>query len=306
MSEFQLPVVYSPEYDLRLGQHVFPSDKFRRVYDLLRQGPDRHKFRFLEPVPATDDDLLLVHRADYVARLLRCEPTPQELIWLEIPWSEATLRGFLYAVGGSILAGRTAISDGAAFNLTGGFHHAFADHGEGFCALHDVAIAIRRMQREKLATQFLIVDCDVHQGNGTAAIFAGDADVFTLSLHQERNYPVPKPPSDLDVNLEDGAGDDEYLQALADALRQAFARFRPEMLWYIAGADPYRDDQLGGLALTMEGLRGRDEMVFAAAGEYGIPFAAALAGGYARSVDDTVQIHAATVLAAQSALAGRH
>ncbi|HXR09524.1 MAG TPA: histone deacetylase, partial [Candidatus Acidoferrales bacterium] len=186
-------------------------------------------------------------------------------------------------------------------NIGGGFHHACPDHGEGFCVIHDVAIAIRRLQFDGAIERALVVDTDVHQGNGTAAIFGGDATVFTLSIHQEHNYPHPKPPSTVDINLADGTGDDDYLAILEKHLHQAFHDFAPHLLFYVAGADPYREDQLGGLALTMEGLARRDALVFDYARRNAAPVAIALAGGYARRVSDTVSIHVGTILAARDA-----
>jgi acetoin utilization deacetylase AcuC-like enzyme len=228
-----------------------------------------------------------------------------ERMRLEIPYSEAAVRGFWLAAGGSILAARCALQDGFGFNIGGGFHHAFPGHGEGFCMIHDVAIAIRRLQSDGALRKVLIVDTDVHQGNGTAAIFANDPDVFTLSLHQENNYPEPKPPSDLDVNLADGTGDEEYLELLDKALAEAFRRFAPEMIFYIGGADPYREDQLGGLWLSMPGLQERDALFFAEARLHGLPVAVAFAGGYARKVEDTVRIHANTIVAARETARAR-
>ena len=197
------------------------------------------------------------------------------------------------------------MKDGCAINIGGGFHHAYPDHGEGFCVIHDVAIAIRRLQFEHTIETAMVVDTDVHQGNGTAAIFGGDGTVFTLSIHQENNYPYPKPPSNIDVDLPDGIGDEDYLARLEKNLILAFEEFRPDLVFYVAGADPYKEDQLGGLALTMEGLKERDAMVFEHAQKHHVPFAITLAGGYARRVEDTVQIHVNTVLAARDAMQGR-
>jgi acetoin utilization deacetylase AcuC-like enzyme len=205
------------------------------------------------------------------------------------------------AAGGSILAGRRALEDGWAANIGGGFHHAYPDHGEGFCVIHDVAVAIRRLQFDGAIETAMIVDTDVHQGNGTAAIFGGDSTVFTLSIHQENNYPYPKPPSTIDINLPDGVGDDDYLAILEKHLHQAFHDFAPQILFYVGGADPYREDQLGGLALTMEGLARRDALVFDYARRHKVPVAITLAGGYARRVSDTVRIHINTILAARDA-----
>jgi acetoin utilization deacetylase AcuC-like enzyme len=222
---------------------------------------------------------------------------------LEIPVSESTVKAFWLAAGGSILAGRKALENGFAANLTGGFHHAYAGHGEGFCMLHDVAIAIRSLQASGAICTAMVVDTDVHQGNGTAAIFEDDKSVFTLSIHQENNYPMPKPPSDEDIGLEDGTRDHEYLDALEEGLLHSLKTMTPDLIFYVGGADPYREDQLGGLALTLEGLQKRDRLVFEHARRRGIPVASTLAGGYARRVADTVRIHVNTIIAARDVAA---
>jgi acetoin utilization deacetylase AcuC-like enzyme len=224
-----------------------------------------------------------------------------EQLRMEIPYSLELIEACWLAAGGSILAARRALADGWAANIGGGFHHAYPDHGEGFCVLHDVAIAIRRMQFDRAIETAMVIDTDVHHGNGTAAIFGGDSTVFTLSIHQENNYPYPKPPSSLDINLEDGVGDDDYLAILDKNLRQTFERCQPGLIFYIGGADPYREDQLGGLALSLEGLKRRDALVFDYARRLRIPLAITLAGGYARQVADTVRIHVGTILAARDA-----
>src|SRR5579883_871760 len=236
-------LVYHEGYDLRLGQHVFQSQKFRMVHDTLLADGIAEPSDFVSPEPATDEDILRVHTQDWVNKLQQDSLSIAERVRLEIPYSQAAVRGFWLAAGGSILAGRRALADGFAFNIGGGFHHAFPGHGEGFCMIHDVAVAIRRLQADGAVKKVVVVDTDVHQGNGTAAIFADDESVFTVSLHQENNYPEPKPPSDLDVNLADGVGDEEYLELLDKALASAFRRFAPEMIFYIGGADPYREDQ---------------------------------------------------------------
>lgn len=292
-------LVYHDRYDLRLEAHVFPSQKYRLVRDALVAKGVADPADILAPEPASDTDILRVHTPEYLAKLRDGTLTASERMRLEIPYSEEAVMAFRLAAGGSILAGRCALEDGFGVNLGGGFHHAFPDHGEGFCMIHDVAVAIRRLQADGAADNILVVDTDVHQGNGTAAIFAGKKDVFTMSIHQENNYPMPKPPSDLDVNLPDCTADDEYLEALSLGLQQAYGRFQPELVFYLGGADAYRDDQLGGLWLTMEGLRRRDEMVFGEARRRGIPVAVTLAGGYARRVEDTVRIHMNTVVAAR-------
>src|ERR1700724_2198595 len=255
-------VVYHPRYDLDLGTHVFPSQKFKMVHDALLEEGLADPGDFLMPEPAADEDVLRVHTPAYVQKLQTDSLTLSERMKLEIPVSESTVQAFWLAAGGSILAGRLCLRDGFAANLSGGFHHAYPGHGEGFCMLHDVAIAIRTLQAAGAIRTAMTVDTDVHHGNGTAAIFANDASVFTLSIHQENNYPVPKPPSDQDIGLADGTGDAEYLDALSEGLGKAFSRFAPELVFYVGGADPYREDQLGGLALTLEGLRKGDELVF--------------------------------------------
>jgi acetoin utilization deacetylase AcuC-like enzyme len=285
-----MKVIYHDGYDLNLGAHVFPSQKYRLIRDLLStEGYD-----FLTPEPATSEDVLLVHGRGWISRLQQGTLHEAELRRLEIPWSQKMADAFYLAAGGTTLAARCAVRDGAAFNIGGGFHHAFPNHGEGFCAIHDVAVAIRKLQLEKLIDRALVVDVDVHQGNGTAAIFAGDESVYTLSIHQFNNYPQYKPPSDLDVHLEDGVGDEEYLHRLDRAVEMALSRFDPQLLMYVAGADPYKEDQLGGLALTIDGLMERDKLVFGIAGHRKIPICVSLAGGYARRIEDTVTIHANT------------
>lgn len=292
-------VVYHPRYDLDLGPHVFPSQKFKMIHDALLEEGIADERDFLEPEPAADEDVLRVHTADWVRKLQTDSLTASERMKLEIPLSELTVGAFWLAAGGSILAGRRALKDGFAANLSGGFHHAYPGHGEGFCMLHDVAIGIRSLQAEGAIRNAMVVDTDVHQGNGTAAIFANDESVFTLSIHQENNYPMPKPPSDEDIGLEDGMRDAEYLDALERGLVRSFMKLTPDLIYYVGGADPYREDQLGGLALTLDGLQKRDRLVFEHARRRGIPVASTLAGGYARHVEDTVRIHKNTIVAAR-------
>jgi len=293
MLPFQL--IYSDGYDLHLGEHVFPSAKYRLIRKSLLETELADEADFLEPQPAEDADVLLVHTPDWVQKLKTGTLEPWEAARMEIPYSPELVRAVWLATGGSILAGRRALADGVAVNIGGGFHHAFPGHGEGFCAIHDVAVAIRKLQADGAIARAMTVDLDVHHGNGTAAIFARDTSVFTFSMHQENNYPFEKPPSDLDVNLPDGCGDELYLSLLRENLKKALAAFRPELIYYLAGADPYREDQLGGLALTLEGLGERDRTVFAMAREHNVPVAVTLAGGYARNVEDTIAIHVGTV-----------
>jgi len=295
-------VVYHPRYDLDLGPHVFPSQKFKMVHDALLQEGLAEPGDFLMPEPAGDADILRVHTPAYMQKLQTDSLTLSERMKLEIPVSEATVQAFWLAAGGSILTARNALRDGFAANLSGGFHHAYPGHGEGFCMLHDVAIAIRALQSAGEIRTAMTVDTDVHHGNGTAAIFANDASVHTLSIHQENNYPMPKPPSDHDIGLEDGTRDAEYLDALEEGLLYSLKSFVPDLIFYVGGADPYREDQLGGLALTMEGLQKRDRLVFEHARRRGIPVASTMAGGYARRVADTVRIHVNTIVAARDVM----
>lgn len=304
-------LIYSEGYDLNLGEHVFPAVKYRMIREKLLADRLAAPEDFLEPAPASDEDVSLVHHVEYVHKLKQGRLSYAELLRLEIPYSQKMVEAFWLAAGGSILAARQALQRGAAVNIGGGFHHAFPDHGEGFCAIHDVAIAIRRLQKDAAIQRAAVVDCDVHQGNGTAAIFGGDQTVFTLSLHQANNYPQPKPPSSLDVNLPDGTGDAEYLRLLEPALETALGNGvgsgagdpgPVDMVFYVAGADPFCQDQLGGLGLTKEGLKKRDTLVFAAARRRGMPVMVTFAGGYARRVEDTVEIHVNTIRALREAL----
>jgi len=295
-------IIFHPQYDLNLGPHVFPSEKFKLIRDALLAEGIAEPADFLEPQPAPNEDILRVHTPAYVNKLLTDSLTLSERMKLEIPLSEATRNGFWLAAGGSTLAGHKALEDGFAANLSGGFHHACPGHGEGFCMINDVAVAIRSLQAAGKIRTAMTVDTDVHHGNGTAEIFASDPSVFTLSIHQENNYPVPKPPSDEDIGLDDGTRDEEYLRALEKGLLRAFEKMKPDLIFYVGGADPFREDQLGGLALTLQGLQMRDRMVFEHARQRRIPVASTLAGGYARRVADTVRIHVNTILAARDVI----
>ena len=291
--------VYSHRYDLNLGEHVFQAVKYRLVYErLLAQGLAGRE-DFVEPEPASDEDLLRVHTAAWVRKLKTGELSEAELARLEIPYSQQMVEAAWMAVGGSILAAKLALRDGLGFNIGGGFHHAFAAHGEGFCPLNDIAVAIRRLQHDGKVRRAMVVDVDVHHGNGTASIFADDPTVFTLSIHQYRNYPYEKPPSDLDIHLEDACTDEEYLGRLHELYPPVLFEHQPDLLVHVAGADPYHQDQLGGLALTLEGLKQRDRIVIETARRQDVPVAVVLAGGYALNVEDTVAIHANTAAAAK-------
>src|SRR6204780_4730706 len=325
-------LIYSDGYYLPIGEHVFPAEKYRRIRDRLLAAGVAEASDFLEPQPATDQDILLAHTPEYVDKLMTGTLSSREKLELEVPFSRELVEAFWLAAGGSMLAARQALADGIAVNIGGGFHHAFPDHGEGFCMIHDVAVAIRRLQRDGEIRTAMTVDCDVHQGNGTAVIFAGTrapgdplpsasgsppatpgarrknpnaGDVFPISLHQHNNYPMWKPPSSIDVDLPAGIGDDDYLAWLDNALSSGLRQSDPDLLCYIAGADPYREDQLGGLALTIEGLKKRDALVFQVARARGIPVMVTYAGGYAQNVEDTVKIHCNTVLAAKEVFGRR-
>ncbi len=292
-------LVYHEQYDLNLGPHVFPSQKFRLIHEMLLREGIATREDFLRPNPASDEDILRVHTPDWVRKLKTGTLTASEVMLLEVPYSKELVEAVWLAAGGTILAGQSALRDGFGLNLSGGFHHAYPGHGEGFCAIHDVAVAIRKLQSDGAVKKAMVVDTDVHHGNGTAAIFENDPTVFTISIHQENNYPAHKPPSSIDLNMDDRVDDDEYLGALIPAVQKALAEFQPEILFYVGGADPYCEDQLGGLSLTKEGLKQRDRQVFEEARRRRIPVATALAGGYARRVEDTVRIHVNTISAAQ-------
>lgn len=296
-------LIYHDGYDLHLGAHVFPSQKYRLIHRALLQEKLAAPEDFLAPQPAFDADVLRVHTPEYVHKLQTGTLSPWEQARLEVPYSKELIAAFWLAAGGSILASQRALADRFAVSVGGGFHHAFPGHGEGFCAINDIAIAIRRLQADGAIRTAMVVDTDVHQGNGTAAIFADDDSVFTLSIHQENNYPAPKPPSDIDIGLPDFTSDEDYLAILEKHLIKAFDHFAPDLLFHVAGADPYREDQLGGLALTLEGLQHRDRLVYDHARRHGTPVAVTLAGGYARHVEDTVRIHINTILAGKETFA---
>jgi acetoin utilization deacetylase AcuC-like enzyme len=295
-------LVYHPRYNMNVGDHVFPAYKYRLLRDRLLRTGFAAEEDFVAPEPATDDDILLVHDPAWVAKLRNGTLSYQEILRLEIPYSQHTIEAFWAAAGGTILASRLALISRIGFNVGGGFHHAFADHGEGFCAVNDIAVAIRRLQKDRAIRRAMVVDCDLHHGNGTAGVFADDPSVFTLSIHQANNYPSEKPLSSLDIHLPDGTGDQNYLVRLQNGLSAALAMFRPDLILYVAGADPFCEDQLGGLLLTFEGLMARDRLVLGRAVRERIPVAVVLAGGYAASVEDTITIHANTARVAKEIL----
>ncbi len=285
-------VVTSPCYHVDIGHHVFPTAKYPAVVDALVASGDLHERRVIEPPPPTRELLELAHDPGYLDEFEALRWTPRTQ-YSELPLTREIVTSFETSGSGTAEAVRRAFRWGAAVHVGGGLHHAFADKAEGFCYVNDLAVAAEAARVEGLATRIAIVDLDVHQGNGTARIFQGRPDVFTLSLHQEHNYPVPKQHSTLDVGLPDGTDDAAYARALTPALERVWA-FAPDLVLYQAGADPFHDDQLGGLALTFDGLEARDRAVLEGCEARGIPVVSTLGGGYAHAFEDTVRIHATT------------
>lgn len=304
-----MKVVYSARYEIDIGPHVFPTGKYRLVRDRVIETGIVRAGDIVEPQPARWDDLALVHTPEYLARLREGTLSPEDLAQLELPWSAEMVEGFRVMVGGTIQASKIAggldefrilnSEFGMACHIGGGLHHAFPSHGEGFCPLNDIAVAIRVLQTRGIE-RVAVVDLDVHHGNGTAFIFESDPRVFTFSMHQQHNYPEWKPRGSLDVGLADGVGDSTYLLALERALPTVMGT-NPQCVFYLAGADPYQDDQLGGLSLTHDGLRERDRLVIETVAAAGIPLVVTLAGGYARRLEDTIAIHVGTIEEARGA-----
>lgn len=284
-------VIHSARYRCDIGTHVFPMEKYDLVLrDLVASG-DVTPGAVIEPAPASDEDLRLVHTAAYLDDLAALRWTPRTAS-SELPLTSEIVESYRWMTGGTVRASRAALASGAAVHLGGGFHHAFADLASGFCYLNDLAVAVRVLQRDHGITRVAVVDVDLHQGNGTAHIFEDDPTVFTFSIHQERLYPI-KERGSLDIGLDDGTGDDEFLRRLALGLEHVWAH-QPECVLVQAGADPFHDDQLGALKLTFDGLAARDRMVLAGCAARGIPFVVTLGGGYARQLSDLVRIHAQT------------
>lgn len=295
MSE-KIRLVYSKDYAVDIGQHVFPTTKYKLIKDRILKDPFfKNRVSFVSPRKAREEDVLLAHGKAYVHKLKTGTLTREEIIKTELPYSRQLVEVSLLCCGGTILATQIALKSMLGIHIGGGFHHAFPDHGEGFCILNDIAIAVKRLIKYGSSDRVLIIDCDLHHGNGTAVIFRQDKKVFTFSIHQENNYPFLKPPSNLDIGLEDGAGDSEYLYALSENIPRIIMEFKPSFILYVAGADPYKEDQLGGLKLTKEGLQRRDKFIFKLARTNSIPVAVVLAGGYAFHESDTVDIHCNTI-----------
>ena len=292
---FPFKLVYSDEYWLvDIGSHVFPVRKYRMIYERLLSLGARPE-NFLRPEPAAEDDLLLVHAPRYVKKITSGGLSRAEVQAMELPWNDDLARFALLHVGGTALAGRAALAEGLCVHIGGGFHHAFADHGEGFCVLNDIAVAVEKLRRSGAIRKAMVVDCDLHQGNGTASIFEGRDDTFTFSIHQMDVYPAEKMRSTLDVGLWSGDGDERYLAELRKHFPALFRIFRPDIVFYVAGADPLAGDKLGGLDLTKEGLRTRDELVLEGARRLGIPVAVVFAGGYSPDIENVVSVHLNTI-----------
>ncbi|MCK6395562.1 histone deacetylase [Zoogloea sp.] len=294
-----MKLFYADHFVLPLPEgHRFPMEKYARLRERLLGSGQFETDDFHVPDAASDTELLRAHDAGYVQRVVRGTLDKNDIRRIGFPWSEAMVERSRRSAGATLAACRAALDGGCAANLAGGTHHAFRDRGEGFCVFNDAAIAALAMRAEGRVERVAIIDCDVHQGNGTAAILASRPECFTFSIHGARNYPFDKESSDLDVELPDGTGDDTYLTALQAALGTVFARGKPDLVIYLAGADPYEDDRLGRLKLTKAGLAERDQLVFDKVRQRGLPIAIAMAGGYARNIDDTVEIHTNTVSAA--------
>ncbi len=292
---FPFKFIYSNDYwMLDIGRHVFPITKYRLIYEgLLALGANKENF--LTPQVASDEDVLLVHSSKYLKKLKFGGFSEAEISVLELPYSQELSRFALMTVGGTILTAERALKEGLAIHIGGGFHHAFPDHGEGFCPLNDVAVALEKMKKEENIERAMVVDCDVHQGNGTASIFEGKDYAFTFSIHQMDIYPAQKPSGSMDLGLWSGDGDLQYLDQVRAHFPKLYSEFKPDLIFYLAGADPYEKDQLGSLKLTIEGLQERDRIIIEEARRLRIPLAVVLAGGYAREVGDTVTIHLNTI-----------
>ena len=286
-----MKVFYSDPFKVPLPPgHRFPIGKYRLLREWLSQAEFADKLSFEIPPPASDEDLLLAHLPTYLEKVKTGTLSEKEVRRIGLPWTSALVERARRSVGGTIAACQAALSQGVAVNLAGGTHHAFPDHGEGFCVFNDAAVAARVLQKDAQIVSVLIVDTDVHQGNGTAAVFSEDPSVFTLSIHGEKNFPFRKYPGDLDIGLPDGTGDVEFLSALEHGIQQALIRITPELVIYLAGADPFSGDRLGRLAVSKAGLAQRDELVFQVCKSERVPVAVVMAGGYAEPVKETVRI----------------
>lgn len=307
MPDNKIRIVYSKEYAVDIGPHVFPTSKYNLIKERIeRESEFNNRIEFVAPSLASEEDVLSVHTKEYFDKLTHGTLSRDEIFRLELPYSKALVYASLTCCGGTIKAVDIACHDRIGIHIGGGFHHAFPDHGEGFCVLNDIAVAVLWAMKKKAIARAIIIDCDLHHGNGTAAIFSDNPGVFTFSIHQENNYPFFKPKSSLDIGLRDRATDREYLEPLYDNIPKIMSDFKPDLIMYVAGADPYKEDQIGGLALTKEGLRKRDEFVFTQGVNYCVPVAVVLAGGYAYCEEDTVEIHSNTIITALRLFYGKN
>lgn len=291
---------YSPAYFVDLGPgHPFPMEKYPRTFErLIREGTLRRS-RVIQPSPLPNVTLAVAHSSGYIDRVAQGLLSPQDLRRLGFPWSPALIRRARCAAEGTLIACHIALSEGIGVNLAGGSHHAFPDRGEGFCVFNDLAVAIRTLQVQQRIRRAAVIDCDVHQGNGTAAMFQGDPDVLTFSIHGANNYPYWQVPSTKDIALPDGTQDNPYMDALEGHLPCLLRAFQPDLVLYVAGVDPYRGDRLGRLKLTLKGLERRDAYVLGLCRDRSIPVVVTFAGGYAVHLDDTVEAHCQTIRVAR-------
>jgi len=297
--KFPFKFVYSDSYWMvDLKNHVFPIYKYRLVYEkLLKKGAN--KKNFIDPYIPDDEDLIRAHSSKYIKKIRSGRLSSSELMALELPFSREAARFFFLTAGGTIRASEKALEEGMCVHVGGGFHHAFSGHGEGFCLLNDVAVALEKMKAEEKINKAMVVDCDVHQGNGTAAILKDKKHAFTFSIHQMDVYPAKKTASSLDVGLWSGDGDEEYIKALNDHIPRIYDQYKPDLIYYLAGADPFKKDKLGDLNLTLKGLEKRDQIVIGNAQKRDCPMVVLFAGGYAVDVDDIVTVHLNTIMTAR-------
>ena len=295
----KMDVFYSEKYHVDIGRHVFPTEKYRLIREKIINCPGMaDNVHFVEPQPASIEDVLRAHDVSYIDKLKNGTLSHEEVLTLELPYSKELFESALLCCGGTVGAAFSALLKKVGFHLGGGFHHAFPDHGEGFCVLNDIAVAVKKLIGERKIRKALIVDCDLHQGNGTAFMFQKEKNVFTFSIHQENNYPFYKPKSDMDIGLPDRTKDAGYLKRLEENVPKVISEVKPQLIIYVAGADPYENDQIGNLSLTIEGLRKRDLFIYNQAKNYDIPIATVLAGGYAINRNDTAEIHFNTLVSA--------
>lgn len=300
-------IYYCDHYKLPLPEnHRFPIEKYTLLRQRIETYGELSNRSLYVPNGASDEQLMLVHHPEYIDKVTSGILSEKELRRIGFPWSQELVERSRRSVGGTIAAARSAIDDGVAVNLAGGTHHAYPDHGEGFCVFNDCAVAAREMQAKNLAQKIVIIDLDVHQGNGTAAIFKSDSSVFTFSVHGEKNFPFRKEPGDLDIPLDDGTEDQDFIESILFGLQQIRGRFKPDLAFYLAGSDPFIGDRLGRLSVSKSGLAQRDHLVFSWCQSQQLPTVVVMGGGYARDINDTIDIHFHTVQIAAKFAKGSH